>query len=34
MSELRELSVSRFLKASPETVRRAWTERAAEWFTP
>ena len=34
MSDLYELSISRFIKASPETVWRAWTRHATEWFTP
>lgn len=34
MSELRELSVSRFIQAPPERVGRAWTRHATEWFTP
>ena len=29
-----ELSVTRFIHASPETVYRVWTERTAEWFAP
>ena len=34
MSDLYELSVTRFIKAPPETVWRAWTRHATEWFTP
>lgn len=34
MSDLYELSVSRFIKAPPETVWRAWTRHGTEWFTP
>jgi len=34
VSDLYELSVSRFIKASPETVWRAWTRHGTEWFTP
>lgn len=29
-----ELSVSRFIKASPETVWKVFTERPKEWFCP
>ena len=34
MSALYELSVSRFIKASPETVWQAFTRHGTEWFTP
>ncbi|WP_312145809.1 SRPBCC family protein [Brevundimonas sp.] len=34
MSDLFELSVSRFIKASPETVWKAFTQHGTEWFTP
>lgn len=34
MADLHELSVSRLIKASPDTVWRAWAEHATEWFTP
>ncbi len=34
MSDLFELSVSRFIKASPETVWQAFTRHGTEWFTP
>jgi uncharacterized protein YndB with AHSA1/START domain len=29
-----ELSVTRLIEASPETVYRIWTERTGEWFAP
>ncbi|HEU6442797.1 MAG TPA: SRPBCC family protein [Microvirga sp.] len=29
-----ELSVTRLIDASPETVYRVWTERTAEWWAP
>ena len=29
-----ELSVTRLIHASPETVYRVWTERLGEWFAP
>lgn len=29
-----ELSITRFIGASPETVYRVWTERTEEWFAP
>jgi len=31
---LKELSVTRFIDAPPETVYRVWTERTGEWFAP
>lgn len=31
---LHELSINRFIAASPETVWRAWTERLEEWWAP
>ena len=31
---LRELSVTRLIQASPETVYRVFTERPGEWFAP
>lgn len=34
MSDLFELSVSRLIKASPETVWRIFIERTGEWFCP
>lgn len=34
MSDLYELSVSRLIKASPETVWRIFVERTGEWFCP
>lgn len=34
MGELFDLQISRFIKASPETVWRAYTDHATEWFTP
>jgi uncharacterized protein YndB with AHSA1/START domain len=34
MSEVEELSITRHIKASPETVWRVLTERATEWFCP
>lgn len=34
MSDLHELSVSRLIKASPETVWRVYVERTGEWFCP
>lgn len=30
----RELSITRLIHASPETVYRVWTERTAEWWAP
>lgn len=30
----RELSVTRYIEAAPETVYRVWTERTKEWFCP
>jgi uncharacterized protein YndB with AHSA1/START domain len=32
--DLRELSITRFIAAPPETVYRVWTERTAEWWAP
>jgi uncharacterized protein YndB with AHSA1/START domain len=29
-----ELSITRLIQASPETVYRVWTERTAEWWAP
>ena len=34
MGELFDLKVSRYIQASPETVWRAYTQHAPEWFTP
>lgn len=34
MSNDLELSVSRLIKASPEAVWKAYTERTKEWFCP
>lgn len=34
MADIRELSISRLIKASPETVWRIYTERTGEWFCP
>ncbi|WP_449253044.1 SRPBCC family protein [Brevundimonas naejangsanensis] len=34
MSGLYELAVSRFIKAPPQRVWRAWTRHGTEWFTP
>lgn len=34
MTDLFELSVTRLIQASPETVWRVYTERTGEWFTP
>lgn len=34
MADLYELSVSRFIKASPDTVWKAFIEHGAEWFAP
>src|SRR4051812_17035130 len=31
---LHELSINRFIAASPEIVWRAWTERLEEWWAP
>ena len=33
-SEVHELSITRFIHASPEAVYRAWTERLGEWWAP
>lgn len=33
-AEPHELSVTRSIAASPETVYRVWTERTSEWFAP
>ncbi|WP_395942968.1 SRPBCC family protein [Brevundimonas sp.] len=34
MSALHELSVSRLIKASPDTVWKVYVERTGEWFCP
>lgn len=34
MSDLHELRVSRLIKASPETVWKAYLERTRDWFCP
>ena len=34
MGDGRELSISRLIKASPETVWKIYTERTGEWFCP
>jgi len=34
MSDLHELSVSRLIKASPETVWKVYVERTRDWFCP
>ncbi|PZN98517.1 MAG: ATPase [Alphaproteobacteria bacterium] len=34
MTASSELSVTRFIAASPEAVWAAWTTRTADWFTP
>lgn len=34
MTDLHELSVTRFIKASPAAVWKAFTEHGTEWFTP
>ena len=34
MADLYELSVSRFIKASPDTVWKAFIEHGSEWFAP
>ena len=31
---MQELSISRHIAASPETVYRVWTTRTSEWFAP
>jgi len=33
-SAAHELSITRLIDASPETVYRVWTERTAEWWAP
>lgn len=34
MADPRELSISRLIKASPETVWKIYTQRTGEWFCP
>ena len=34
MTDMLELSITRYIDAPPETVYRMWTERTAEWFAP
>ncbi|WP_339915432.1 SRPBCC family protein [uncultured Brevundimonas sp.] len=34
MSDLHELSVTRLIRATPETIWRIYTERTREWFCP
>ncbi len=34
MTQNKELAVTRFIDAPPETVYRVWTERTEEWFAP
>ena len=34
MTDSLELSVTRYIDASPDVVYRVWTERTAEWFAP
>lgn len=34
MTQVHELSVSRFIDAAPQIVWRAFTEHAPQWFTP
>jgi uncharacterized protein YndB with AHSA1/START domain len=34
MTDLLELSVTRYIDAPPQAVYRVWTERTAEWFAP
>lgn len=33
-AQVHELSITRFIHASPEAVYRAWTERLGEWWAP
>ena len=33
-TDLHELTITRFIQASPEAVYRAWTERLGEWWAP
>lgn len=34
MSDALDLSISRLIKASPETVWKTYVERTGEWFCP